>query len=135
MISFAPFSREQAFGMTVTSFVETLRRHPQILRDGEWVVALFRQGVAECMQTAPQGVGDFKKEPLKIIREAFFQLSPADKVVLLLRDQCHLPFESLAAILGMEIPESRSVCLAARERFRAIVKEILDKPPEDSHVV
>ncbi len=126
--SFAPFSREQAFNITVVSSARTLRRHPRVERDGEWMLALFREGLAECIRTAPAGNAASPNEQLKIVREALIRLSAADKATLLLRDQCHFSFETAGAVLGMSAAESRSSCLAARERLRDAVKEVLEKP-------
>ena len=135
-ISFAPFSRDQAFQITVTSFAKTLQQYQKILKNEEWLVGLFREGLAECMRTSPTGGGEpLQKEPLKIIREALFRLSSHDKAILLLRDQCHFSFESIAEILGVDIHQSRSACLVAREHLRAAVKEILDKASGADHVV
>ena len=127
-VSFAPFSRGQAFNITVASFAKTLQRHPHVSRDGEWMLALFREGLAECVRTAPAGNADLKKEPLKTVHEALIRLSPADKAILLFRDQCGFSFETIGAIFGTGSQESRSVCMTARERLRGAVKEILEKP-------
>ncbi len=121
--------------MTVSSFAKTLGQNLSISKDGDWVVALFRSALAQCLQTTPAGSQNFTKEPLKTVREALFQLSSTDKIVLLLRDQCHFSFEVIAEILGMSVQESRSECLAARERLRGAVKEILDKSSGTNHVV
>ena len=131
--SFAPFSRDQAFNVTVTAFARTLQRHPHIERDGEWMVALFREGLAECMRTAPAGSANLKNGQLQIIHEALIRLSPSDKAMLLLRDQCHFPFETIAAIFGTSASESRSACLVARERLRGALKDILNKTSEAGH--
>ena len=131
--SFAPFSREQAFHITVASFARTLQRHPRVSRDGEWMLALFREGLAECIRTAPVGSADLKNEQLKIIHEALIRLSPSDKAILLFRDQCHFPFETIGAIFGTSGQESRSACLVSRERLRGAVQEILNKSSGVGH--
>ena len=127
-MSFAPFSREQAFTITVASFAKTLQKHPHIVQDGEWMPVLFRGTLAECMRLAPLGGTDFRQGPLKTVQEALIRLSPGDKALLLFRDQCHFSFETIGSILGTGSQESRSACLAARERLRGALKEILAKP-------
>ena len=97
------------------------------------MLALFREGLAECMRTAPMGSTGPKNEQLRIIREALIRLSPSDKAILLFRDQCHFPFETIGAIFETGGQESRSACLAARERLRGAVREILDKATGAGH--
>ena len=128
VISFAPFGREQAFHVTVASFVRAFQKYPRVAADGEWLQALFRETLGECARVVPSGGMDLRKEPLRTVHQALLQLSLSDKTLLLLRDQCHFSFETIAAILGSTAQESRLTCLAARERLRATLGEILQKP-------
>jgi hypothetical protein len=136
VLSFASFSREQAFEITVSSLTQTLKQTRHIPRDGVFLEALFRRALKEFEGTIPAGsadlsaIGNFpehKRESLKIIRQALASLSPEDKTVLLLRDQCHFSFERIAGILGVGPRKAKSVCLAARERLRGVVQAILEK--------
>ncbi len=56
------------------------------------------------------------------------RVSPDDRAALLLRDQCHLPLEQVAAVIGVSEREIRLTCLTARERLRMKVKELLETP-------
>ena len=71
------------------------------MKDGEWMQALFREALAQCAQTAPMGGQDAPKETLKTVRAALSQLSPNDKILILLRDQCHFSFEVVGTIVGV----------------------------------
>ena len=141
-LCYAAYSREQAFRITVSSFVKALRSRSG--QDGTFVEALFREALAECGRTTPAGVSDLapfgdlpapQQPSLKIVREALVQLAPHEKAVLLLRDQCHLPFERISAILGTGVREARLACLAARERLRTCVQGILEKPAGESRAM
>lgn len=65
---------------------------------------------------------------LAIVREALMRVSSDDRAVLLLRDQCHLPLDQVAAVMGVSGREIQRVCLTARERLRMKVKEQLETP-------
>jgi DNA-directed RNA polymerase specialized sigma24 family protein len=136
VLSFASFSREQAFEIAASSFVHTFSQMRRISMDGAFLEELFRRALREFDGIIPAGnadltaFGDFpppKKESLKIVREALIRLSSEDKAVLLLRDQCHLSFERIAGILGTQPRQTRSACLASRERLREAVQALLEK--------
>ena len=121
----------------MSSFTKALRDCGRCIEEGDFLEALFRKAIEECGVVLPSGVsglepfGDLSSQQqssLKIVREAAIQLSAADKAILLLRDQCHLPFERMASILNINSREARSSCMAARERLRAAVQAILTKP-------
>ncbi len=136
ILSFAAFSREQAFEIASNSFTAAFQQMQRIPRDGFFLEGLFRQALKEFEGMIPGGrgdlstIGDFpppRKESLKIVREALIYLSPEDKAILLLRDQCHFSFERISGILGSQPRAIRSACLGARERLREAVQVVLEK--------
>lgn len=136
ILSFASFSREQAFQIATSSFIQTLGEIRRIPRDGIFLEALFRRTLREFEGKIPAGSADLaafgdlpahKKESLKVIREALIRLAPEDKAVLLFRDQCHFSFDRISGILGTQPKQARSACLAARERLRGAVQAVLEK--------
>jgi DNA-directed RNA polymerase specialized sigma24 family protein len=136
ILSFAPFSREQAFEIAVSSFTRTFRQMWRVPRDDVFLEGLFRRVLQEFENVIPGGdaglsaFGDFppnKKGHLTIVREGLIHLSREDKAALLLRDQCHLSFERIAGILGTHPRQAKSACLAARERLRRAVQAVLEK--------
>ena len=144
-LSYAPYSREQAFQITVSSFARTLRESIASGRQGISPEALFRHALEECERTPPTGTPALtpfaasipvaRQASLKIVREALIRLPRQDKAVLLLRDQCHLPFDRIAAVLGIGASQAESACLAAREHLRASVKDVLEQALGDGHAV
>ena len=135
-LSFASFSREQAFDISSASLVHALQLKRQVLRDGEFLEEIFRETIRKCLEEVPTGSPDLtafgdlsshSKEFLKIVRQALVTLSAQDKCVLLLRDQCHFTFAGIAPILDMEISKARLFCLEARERLRTAVQNILER--------
>ncbi len=142
-LSWGSFSREQAFDITLTTFIQTIR-DPQAKRDSpEFVETLFRCLFAECAKvqaTGPRDLTAFGKLPslqqpsLLIVREALMSVSVEDRELLLLRDQCHLPFARIGAILRVGERQVRSNCLAARERFRLQVEKLL-RDSGETHAV
>ncbi len=135
ILSFASFSREQAFEVTVSSFTHTLR-DASLAGDDMLIEDLIRQVLRALEGVIPGGdaglsaFGDFpahKKEHLKIVREGLIHLPKEDKTALLLRDQCHFSFERIAGILGTQPRQAKSACLAARERLRRAVQAVLVK--------
>jgi hypothetical protein len=137
VLSFGKYSREQAFRITALSFVKAMRSKGASPFDSAFIEPLFRQVLAECDSVQPAGIPGLDAfgplsgplPSLKIVREALIQLSPSDKALLLLRDQCHLPFERISAITGSPVRDARSACLTARERLRARVTEVLQAGP------
>jgi DNA-directed RNA polymerase specialized sigma24 family protein len=135
ILSFAPFSREQAFQMAVSSFIEVFKEARLDPENGAFLEGLFRTALKKFEGVVPSGAAGFsafgapassKKEALKIVREGLFHLTPEDKAVILLRDQCHFSFERIAAILKTRPQQARSSCLVARERLREVVKNLLE---------
>jgi len=121
--------------MTVSVFTETLRAHPNGGQDEAFLPALFRGILAECGRVTPAGVAGLEpfgqlltptQQSLLIVREALTQVSAENRAILLLRDQCHLPFRHIAYVIGISDREIRSACLAAREQLRSKVKDSLE---------
>ena len=135
VLSYAPFSREQAFEITVSSLVHSFR-DPSASQEGGLRTSLFKKVLERCRTSAPAGVAALSPSgsispldqmSLRIIHEALIGLSASDKEPLLLRDQAHLPMATVAAILDIGEPQARSHCLAARERLRDAVRSLLEK--------
>ena len=135
LLSYAPLSREQAFRITADSFIKSFQEDPPDPHDGYFLESVFRQAIKACEVHIPAGAPDViplenvpapKEGSLKIVRKAVFHLSPGDKAIILLRDQCHLPFEHIAAVMGTDARQVRSACLASRERLREAMRHILE---------
>jgi DNA-directed RNA polymerase specialized sigma24 family protein len=133
-LSFGAYSREQAYRVAVASLAHTLRLGVRSEERG-FLEALFRSALEELGKTPPAGITDLsafgplvsaQPPSLAVARQALLQLSSDEKAVLLLRDQAHLSFDRIGLILGKGERETRSSCLAAREKLRARVKQVLD---------
>ena len=120
--------------MTTESFVRALGENPPP-NESAAVESLFKALLAQCSSAAglgPTGLEVFGLEASKqpssvgIARKALLKLSPKDRALLLLRDQCHLPFERIAGIIGSAVRETRSDCLAAREHLRTLVQALIE---------
>ena len=139
LLSYAPLSREQAFQITADSFVKVFQEGPLDPHDGAFLESVFRHALKACEVHIPAGVPDriplddvpaLNKGSLKIVRKAVLRLPPGDKAIILLRDQCHLPFEHIAAVIGMDARQVRSACLLSRERLREAMRDILEDKRE-----
>lgn len=136
VLSFAAFTREQAFNITVAAFIQTLKERGSGAGEAAFLEELFRRVMQESESVPPSGdaglsaFGDLpshNKGSLGIVREGFLQLSPENKKILLLRDQCHFSFETIGGILQLPPLRAKSSCLAARELFREAVQAVLKK--------
>lgn len=144
ILSFASFSREQAFNIAVSSFAYALSQMRRDSGDNEFLECLFCRLLLEFEDVIPGGDADLsatggapfhKKEHLQIVREGLIHLAREDKAVLLLRDQCHFSFEGIAGILGTQPRQARSACSEARERLRGAVQAVLEKKTGPSGAV
>lgn len=143
VLSFSPYSREQAFRISVAAFSKTLSE-PGLSSERQFEERLFRHVLSECDGTPATGApglsafGEMhaaQRQSLAMVREALVALPANDKALLLLRDQCHLPFEQIGAVLGMDARHARANCLAAREKLRAGVQQMLSKPTGSGHAM
>ncbi len=71
-----------------------------------------------------------KKESLRMVKEAFFSVDYEARAALVLRDQCNLPYEEIASVLGQSLKEAKIRVTNARGVLRDKVAEILARMRE-----
>jgi DNA-directed RNA polymerase specialized sigma24 family protein len=126
-------NRDKAYDIAVSSVVEVLRIAP-FLRKEDFLASLAKEAIeksrdAKIIPTSDESdFMDFppeKRKLLLIIRTALQALPFDEKVMLLLRDQLHLPYKNIAAVLQLSESNVRTQIIHARIHLREKNEEVL----------
>jgi len=99
---------DKAYEITVTSFVEALSGGTHLRDESVFLAGLAKNAVEKCRDVKVilssedpyyLNIPPAKVQSYKILREALQALPFDQKVMLLMRDQIHLPFKTISSVL------------------------------------
>ncbi|MFH0796479.1 MAG: sigma factor-like helix-turn-helix DNA-binding protein [Candidatus Omnitrophota bacterium] len=128
-------NRDKAYGVAVSSFVETIRSASLFETEDSFLTRLVSVVIRKShdIRTIPSSdesdLTDFppeKRNSLIITRRALQSLPFENQVLLLLRDQLHLAYKNIAGILRMSDENARIEITQARAHLREEIEKILN---------
>jgi len=126
--------RDKAYEIAASSFMEAIRSRPFLKDKKSFLIRLVGVAVEKSrnIKIIPSSDdSDFaelpaeKRKLLRIIKTALQALSFNEKAILLLRDQLHLPYRDIAAILQISESNARTLIIHGRVRLRKKIEEAL----------
>ena len=128
--------RDRAFSITVSAFARVIRASDSFQKEAGFLRALLREILRQCEGVPPDAkfdLSDFddrpahKKEALRVMKQALASLTPDAKKRLLLRDQIHLAYQDIAAVLDVPERDVKIQTIQARVQLMDKVKEIMER--------
>jgi len=125
---------DKAYQITTSSYVETFMSLRSLDDENEIIVKLVQEAIklSHAVEIMPSSsLPPFKDVPpakvqiLQILSNALQAMSFKDRALLLLRDQLHLSYQNIAAILGISQKDARSHINLARIAIRKKVERAL----------
>jgi len=126
--------RDKAYEMAASSFAEAICSRPFLEDKKSFLIRLAGVAVEKSrnIKIIPTfdesdfaGLPTEKRKSLQIIKTALQALSFNEKAILLLRDQLHLPYKDIAAILQICEGDARTLIIHGRVRLRKKIEEAL----------
>jgi len=127
-------NKNKAYEVTAASFVEGLTSTSYAEHEEGFLVKLFQTAVEESRQAKAMpseekphfvNIPPEKTKILFILTETLQALSFEEKILLLLRDQAHLSYQNIAAILRISQSDVRSQITQARVNIRKKIERAL----------
>lgn len=127
-------NRDAAYDLTVASFVKVLPGFSPLEKEDRIFCRLVRAVLAtgEDVKVIPsRGETEFsglpaeKRQSLQFVRQALQKLSWATRARILLRDQMHLSYQTIAAIERISPRKAKIQVIEARAALRSSLDEIL----------
>jgi len=126
--------RDKAYDVAAASFAEAISRCPLPRQETRFLTDLARAVVQKSrglkLIPFPDEI-DFinlsaeERGSLLMTKRAFQKLSFSEKALLLLRDQLHLPYKNIAAVLGISVRNIRGKTSQVRLKLRSKIEEVL----------
>jgi len=122
-----------AYDVTVSAFVKVLKAGP-LFEDNAFFLKLVGAAIEQSrgvhlMPVADDiAFGDFpaeRRKLLQIMKTALLTLPFEAKVPLLLRDQMHLPYQAIGAVMKMSEKDARLKTNEARGQMRKKIEELM----------
>ena len=129
-------NREKAYDVAASSLAEALRTASPFETEGIVLVRSASGAIKKSrdINTIPfSDDSDFidfppeKRATLRMIRTALQALPLDARALLLLRDQLHLPYKDIAAVLGVSEQSARIQTTHARVQLRKEVEEVVSR--------
>ena len=131
---FVGWDANKAYDITVSAFVESVRRMRSTRSNKSFLVPLI-QIVLKQIKDLPtiahevQGFSDSSNVKIKSIRfvtTALTKLPIERKTALLLRDQFNCTLDDISSIVGIPVPELKALIVQYRAHFRQSVADVLE---------
>lgn len=127
---------DKAYEVATSSFSEAIKASPFLEKEETFLIKVIGIAIAKSreLKTIPTlvkaailNIPVEEKESLHIVQEALQVLSFEAKVLVLLRDQLHLPYKEMSAILRISEKSARIQTNQARLQLREKIEEVLSR--------
>ena len=128
--------RDKAYEVAASSFAEAIRKGYSLEKGDVFFIRVISVvfGKSRDIKTMPNldeidsmDSSAEEKRSLHIVQTALVKLSFETKALLLLRDQLHLPYKDISAIVGISENNARVQIEEARFSLRKEIEEILNR--------
>lgn len=128
--------RDKTYEVTSSSFAEAINTRSYLDREDTFLTSVANIAIKNSREIKAMPslngielmhLSDEEKKLLRIVQTALQTLSFEAKTLLLLRDQLHLPYKDISAMMGISENNARVQMEQTRSNLRKKIEEILNR--------